>query len=88
MDHRALTQQLAQLQTKLRADSIDCADKVAELQSLDSKFREQGVQNALQLAEKLVSGKLNKTAYLEQEAKVIARKEEILSKMESLLASL
>jgi len=88
MDHKALTAQLGQLQTKLRADSVETADKVSELQLLDVRYREAGVTAGLQLAEKLVSGRLAKHAYLEQEAKVAARKEETVAKMDSLLSSL
>lgn len=87
MDHKALTSQIGNLQVKLKADSIETADKVSEMQSLDARYREQ-VSAAILLAEKLVSGKLSKQQYLESDSKISAKKEEIVTRVETIATSL
>ncbi|CAF1096714.1 unnamed protein product [Rotaria sordida] len=63
---KTLQQDLTNLQAKIKVDSVDSAEKIAELQRLDSQQRE--VQQLLSsLAEKLVGGKMQKQAYLDQE---------------------
>lgn len=57
------------------------------MQSLDARYREQ-VSAAILLAEKLVSGKLNKQQYLESDSKISAKKEEIVTRVETIAASL
>jgi oligosaccharyltransferase complex subunit alpha (ribophorin I) len=58
--------ELAALQLKIKVDSADSAEKIAELIRLDVQQRE--VQQALSgHTEKLVNGKIQKPAYLEQE---------------------
>jgi len=86
-DHKSLTQQIAGLQTKLKADSSDIADKVAEIQRLDVQYKDQ-TNLAITYAEKLVAGKLHKNQYIEYEAANEAKKEDILNKMENLLSAL
>jgi len=85
-DHKVLSAHITTLQSKLRLDSVDGAEKIGELQLLDGRYKEQ-VSQAVQLAEKLVTGKLTKPQYLDAEGKVVAKKEEIVGKMEQILAS-
>jgi oligosaccharyltransferase complex subunit alpha (ribophorin I) len=86
-DHKSLTGQISGLLSKLKAEGADAGDKVAELQNLDSHVREQ-VNLAITYAEKLIQGKINKQQYLDVEATVKTKKEELYSKMEGILASL
>lgn len=86
-DYKQLTQQIAGLQTKLKAEGSDVAEKVAELQRLDSQVREQ-VTYAIQLAERLIAGKMNKQQYVEMESANKTKKEDICQKMDALLAAL
>ncbi|CAF1292222.1 unnamed protein product [Adineta steineri] len=59
-------QDLTTLQTKIKADSADSSEKIAELQRLDAQQRE--IQLALSgHTEKLVTGKMQKQPYLDQE---------------------
>jgi hypothetical protein len=54
---------------------------------LDSLFRDQ-VNLAVTYGEKLVAGKMNKSQYLDYEATNENKKDEILQKMEGILAAL
>ncbi|CAF2985466.1 unnamed protein product [Rotaria sp. Silwood2] len=63
---KTIQQDLIGLQAKIKVDSIDSAEKIAELQRLDTQQRE--VQQLLSsLAEKLVGGKIPKQNYIDQE---------------------
>lgn len=63
---KTVQQDLTTLQAKIKVDSADSAEKIAELQRLDAQQRE--IQQALSgHTEKLVGGKLQKPAYLELE---------------------
>lgn len=86
-DHKQLTQQISTLLAKLKVDAADVAEKIAELQRLDTQIREQ-INLAVQQAEKLISGKMQKQQYLDMEATISGKRDEICMKMETLLASL
>lgn len=86
-DYKSLTQQISDLQAKLKNEGSDLAEKVGELQSSDRQYKELlGV--AITLAEKLVNGKMNKQQYLENEKINTAKREELDSRMEALRSSL
>lgn len=61
--------------------------KVNELQVSDRQYKEL-VALAITLAEKLVSGKINKQQYLENEKLNKTKREDLDSKMEALRSSL
>jgi oligosaccharyltransferase complex subunit alpha (ribophorin I) len=61
--------------------------QVAELQRLDSLYKDQ-LNLAIQMAEKLVAGKINRQQYLDGENGVNSKREDIYQKMEALRASL
>ncbi|UJR22106.1 hypothetical protein I4U23_025171 [Adineta vaga] len=83
-DLKTLQQDLTQLQTKLRMDSADAAEKINELQRLDAQQRE--VQLALSgHAEKLVNGKIQKDVYLEQEKLIRNKFRDINTRITSIL---
>jgi oligosaccharyltransferase complex subunit alpha (ribophorin I) len=86
-DHKQLTQQVTGLQQQLKAEGSDAAEKIAELQKLDSSVRDQ-LQLAMQAVEKLIAGRLNKTLYVDQEAVIRSKREEFCLKMDSIVASL
>jgi len=86
-DYKSLTGQIAGLMSKLKAEGSDAAEKVQELQTLDSQVREQ-VNLAITYAEKLIAGKMTKQQYLDVEATVRSKKEDYYSKMEGILANL
>ncbi|KAI0216738.1 Dolichyl-diphosphooligosaccharide--protein glycosyltransferase subunit 1 [Lamellibrachia satsuma] len=85
-NHKQLTQQMATLLGKLKAENSDAADKVTELQHLDQQVREQ-INLANQWAEKLVAGKVSKQQYLDTEATIHVKNAGLLQKAEDILAS-
>lgn len=85
-DYKSLTQQIANFLTKLKAENVDVAEKVAELQRLDTQVKEQ-INLAIQYAEKLISGKLNKQQYIDIESTMKTKKDDLIQKMEVLLTS-
>lgn len=86
-DYKAITQQIAGAVTKLKAEGTDVIEKVQELQRYDTQVREQ-ITMAIQYAEKLMLGRLAKQQYVDYEATVKNKREEIINKMESLLNTL
>lgn len=78
---------IGELQTTIKNINADLGDKVGELQRCDKIFREfQGQQAGL--VEKLVSGKLQKAAYLDQEKVVLKKKDDILDKINVIVRAL
>ena len=70
-------------QNTIKNINADLGEKVNELQRNDKIFREFQGQHA-GLVEKLVTGKLQKAAYLDQEKVVLRKKEDILDKINAL----
>merc|ERR1712156_1230430 len=86
-DLKADSQTIADFLITLKTLSSETADKVTELQRLDGTLRE--AQNAqANLAEKLVSGKLGKQQFVDQEAIVTRRKNECREKIMSITSFL
>jgi len=79
-DHKSETQNIADLIPTLKAISGDAADRVSELQKLDRAYRDHQSTQAI-LIEKLVSGKLPKQQFVDQEAALVKKKVECLEKM-------
>lgn len=86
-DHKTLSQQIGNIQSKLKAEGSDASDKVAELQKLDTSVREQ-ITLSIQLAEKLVNGRISKQQYIDGDAGIRAKRDELCQKMDVILASL
>ncbi|PVD24403.1 hypothetical protein C0Q70_14885 [Pomacea canaliculata] len=85
-DYRQLTTQIHSLQQQLKTEAPEIADKVAELQRLDSQYKEQ-IALAISLAEKLVANKISRQQYLDSEGGVATKREEIYQKMEGVRAT-
>jgi len=83
-DQKAESAAIAELGAAIRADSQELGDKVDLLQKQDKTFRDLQAQQAT-LVEKLVSGKLAKQQYIDQEAAVVRRKEEALERIHQIL---
>ncbi|KAL8559205.1 hypothetical protein ACOMHN_048452 [Nucella lapillus] len=86
-DYRHLTTQIHSLQQQLKAEGADIAEKVSELQRLDGQYKDQ-INLAITMAEKLIAGKINRQQYLESEAGVSSKREDVYQKMETLRAML
>jgi len=86
-DHKRLTASIQEHLAKLKPESSDAAEKVSELQHLDSAVKDQ-LNLAVSNAEKLVSGKFSKQQYMDSDASIKAKKEDLYQKMETILAGL
>lgn len=86
-DHKRLTQSIAELLAKLKTEGGEPAEKVTELQHLDSQVRDQ-LNQAVTNAEKLIAGKFSKQQYLDIDTNVKAKKEDLYAKMDVILTSL
>jgi len=86
-DYKQLTQQISAMLLKLKTEGAEMSEKVAELQKLDERMKEQIGQNMIH-AEKLIAGKMAKTAYIEQESAVATKRDDLYQKMEALLTTL
>ncbi|XP_069006772.1 dolichyl-diphosphooligosaccharide--protein glycosyltransferase subunit 1 [Embiotoca jacksoni] len=86
-DHRTLTNEISSLQARLKAEGSDLADKVTEVQKLDGQVKEL-VCRSCQEAERLVAGKVKKDAYIESEKTLTGKRQELVSRIDSLLDAL
>uniref|UniRef100_A0A023FPR2 Dolichyl-diphosphooligosaccharide--protein glycosyltransferase subunit 1 n=1 Tax=Amblyomma cajennense TaxID=34607 RepID=A0A023FPR2_AMBCJ len=86
-EHKTLTQSLADCATRLKHESAEAAEPVNELQRLDKLLREQFQQHGAQL-EKFMAGRMSKQQYLDIEATIQKKKEELAEKMHTITASL
>uniref|UniRef100_A0A7N8YRP3 Dolichyl-diphosphooligosaccharide--protein glycosyltransferase subunit 1 n=1 Tax=Mastacembelus armatus TaxID=205130 RepID=A0A7N8YRP3_9TELE len=86
-DHRTLTNEISSLQARLKAEGSDLADKVGEVQKLDGQVKEL-VCRSCQEAERLVAGKVKKEAYIESEKSLTSKRQELVSRIDSLLDAL
>lgn len=86
-DYKQLTQQIASLLVKLKAEGSDAVEKVMELQRADALVREH-IGMVITSAEKLIAGKMNKNQYVDSESSFKAKREDLCQKMENILASL
>ncbi|CAI9717890.1 dolichyl-diphosphooligosaccharide--protein glycosyltransferase subunit 1-like [Octopus vulgaris] len=86
-DYKQLTQRIHTLQATLKEEGAEAAEKVAELQKLDSQYKEL-INQAINYAEKLINNKMNKQAYIESEPAISKKRAEINQKMEALSSSL
>jgi oligosaccharyltransferase complex subunit alpha (ribophorin I) len=83
-EHKNDTQAISELMTTVKNINTELGDKVGELQRLDRVYRDYQTQQA-SLVEKLVSGKMVKAAYLDQENSLVKKKEETVDKINSLV---
>jgi len=83
-DHKNETTAITELQTTIKNVNPELGEKVGELQRCDKIYREFQSQQAV-LVEKLVTGKLPKASYLDQEAGLLKKKEEITDKISAIV---
>jgi len=86
-DHKNDTSAIADLANVLKTVAPDVAEKITELQKFDRSYREHQT-NQSGLVEKLVSGKLGKQQFIDQEGAIVKKKDECLEKMNSILGHL
>lgn len=86
-DHRTLTNDINSLQARLKAEGSDLAEKVGEVQKLDGQVKDL-VCRSCQEAERLVAGKVKKEAYIENEKGLASKRQDLVSRIDSLLDAL
>ncbi|KAJ1519740.1 hypothetical protein ONE63_004996 [Megalurothrips usitatus] len=82
------TQIIADHQVKLKADSPDVAEKVAELQKLDKSLKDVFTQQQTLYVEKLIPGKINRTAFVEVDGPLAKKKADIREKITAIVKNL
>ncbi|XP_053324976.1 dolichyl-diphosphooligosaccharide--protein glycosyltransferase subunit 1 [Spea bombifrons] len=87
MEHKNLTNEIASLQSKLKAEGSDLCDKVGEIQKLDSQVKEIALKSSAE-AERLVAGKLKKETYIENEKQHTSKRQELINKIDNILDAL
>ncbi|GBL89998.1 Dolichyl-diphosphooligosaccharide--protein glycosyltransferase subunit 1 [Araneus ventricosus] len=86
-EHKYETQAIADILMKLKQEGSDAADKVAEIQRHDKAYKEQFQQQTV-LVERLVANKISKQQYLDADAAISKKKEDIVEKVCAVMASL
>ncbi|KAM9133120.1 LOW QUALITY PROTEIN: dolichyl-diphosphooligosaccharide--protein glycosyltransferase subunit 1 [Pangshura tecta] len=86
-EHKALTNEVASLQSKLKTEGSDMCDKVSEIQKLDSQVKELVLKSSVE-AERLVAGKLKKDTYIENEKLHSNKRQELVTKIDNILDAL
>ncbi|XP_058278182.1 dolichyl-diphosphooligosaccharide--protein glycosyltransferase subunit 1 isoform X2 [Hirundo rustica] len=87
MEHKALTNEIASLQSKLKTEGSDLCDKVSEIQKLDGQVKELVLKSSVE-AERLVAGKLKKDTYIENEKVHSTKRQDLVSKIDNILDAL
>ncbi|XP_007228788.2 dolichyl-diphosphooligosaccharide--protein glycosyltransferase subunit 1 [Astyanax mexicanus] len=86
-EHRNLTNEIAALQARLKTEGSDLAEKVGEIQKLDGQVKDLVCQSC-QESERLVAGKVKKETYITSEKTLSGKKQELISRIDSLLDAL
>uniref|UniRef100_A0A8D1X1V4 Dolichyl-diphosphooligosaccharide--protein glycosyltransferase subunit 1 n=1 Tax=Sus scrofa TaxID=9823 RepID=A0A8D1X1V4_PIG len=87
LEHKALTSEVALLQSRLKTEGSDLCDKVSEMQKLDAQVKELVLKSAVE-AERLVAGKLKKDTYIENEKLISGKRQELVTKIDHILDAL
>ncbi|XP_016375830.1 dolichyl-diphosphooligosaccharide--protein glycosyltransferase subunit 1-like [Sinocyclocheilus rhinocerous] len=86
-EHRTLSNDISALQARLKAEGSDLAEKVGEIQKLDNQLKDL-VCRSCQEAERLVAGKVKKDAYIDSDKTLSGKRQELVSRIDSLLDAL
>uniref|UniRef100_UPI00398F1C7A dolichyl-diphosphooligosaccharide--protein glycosyltransferase subunit 1 n=1 Tax=Pristiophorus japonicus TaxID=55135 RepID=UPI00398F1C7A len=86
-EHRGLSGDISSLQSKLKTEGSDLAEKVAEIQKLDGQVKDLA-QKASQEAERLVAGKVKKDTYIESDRHLSSKRQDLVSRIDTILDTL
>ncbi|EMP28051.1 Dolichyl-diphosphooligosaccharide--protein glycosyltransferase subunit 1 [Chelonia mydas] len=84
---KALTNEVASLQSKLKTEGSDMCVKVSEIQKLGSQVKELVLKSSVE-AERLVVGKLKKDTYIENEKLHSNKRQDLVTKIDNILDAL
>ncbi|CAH8493791.1 unnamed protein product [Schistosoma turkestanicum] len=82
-EHKGLNQQLTSVQNKMGDLYPDGVDKLNDISSLDQQYRDL-FQEGIQLAEKLLTGKLTKAQYQSANDDLCSKKTDVIYKIDSI----
>ncbi|KAK4027055.1 hypothetical protein OUZ56_016074 [Daphnia magna] len=82
-----LRAQILDLPSSLKSESPQLNDRVTELQKQDKAYRDFQSTHA-QLVERLVSGKINKAQFVDAEALLTKKRDELVEKLNHLINTL
>jgi len=85
-DQKAETAAISEISQTIRSVSAELGDKVEHLQRMDKQFRDYQAQQT-SLVEKLVSGKMAKQQFIEQETNIVRKKTDTLDKINQIIKS-
>ncbi|XP_069912309.1 LOW QUALITY PROTEIN: dolichyl-diphosphooligosaccharide--protein glycosyltransferase subunit 1-like [Oryctolagus cuniculus] len=86
-EHKALTSEIALLQSRRKTEGSDLCDRVSEMQKLDVQVKELVLKSAVE-AERLVASKLKKDTYIENEKLISGKRQELVTKINHILDAL
>jgi len=86
-DHKSETAAINDLGNLLKQLSPETHEKITELQKQDRAFREHQVTQS-SLVDKLVTGKLGKQQFIDQDTVIAKKKDECMEKMEAVMTQL
>uniref|UniRef100_A0A8C1J6C4 Dolichyl-diphosphooligosaccharide--protein glycosyltransferase subunit 1 n=2 Tax=Cyprinus carpio TaxID=7962 RepID=A0A8C1J6C4_CYPCA len=86
-EHRTLSNDISALQARLKSEGSDLAEKVGEIQKLDNQLKDL-VCRSCQEAERLVAGKVKKDTYIDSDKTLSGKRQELVSRIDSLLDAL
>ncbi|KAA0189985.1 Dolichyl-diphosphooligosaccharide--protein glycosyltransferase subunit 1 [Fasciolopsis buskii] len=87
MEHKNLNHNLAQIQGKFGDLYADGVEKVKEIITLDSRYRDL-LQECVQSAERLISGKITRQQYQTSASDINSKKADLRSRMDTLIENL
>lgn len=87
-DYKNLSTQISEIVSKLKNESPENVDRIAEIQKLDKQLKEIYYQQQTLYVEKLIPRKINKSAFLDAENNFIKKKDECVGKINKLIKSL
>ncbi|CAH8485195.1 unnamed protein product [Dicrocoelium dendriticum] len=85
--HKKLNQSLASVQAKMSDLYSDGVEKLKELLTLDSCYRDL-IQESVQLAERLISGKITKPQYQSSDSDMSTKKADLIGRMDTIVTNL
>lgn len=87
-EYKTETSHVAELSAKVKPDAPEVADKLSELQKLDRELKEIYAKKQVLYAEKLVSGKIGRNAFVEAESVLNKKKDETIEKINVIIMNL
>lgn len=87
-EYKNATAGINELAAKLKSDSADVFERVAELQKYDKMLKELYNQQQTLYVDKLVTGKISRQQFVEAESAITKKKEECVEKINTIVKSL